>query len=83
MFDDRRELDGQASRAGICVGSIDMLVQVGDLLPRNTRFCAPNGVTKRQAVRVAVSYINRIPRRMLERFAQLASEAFREAWPCG
>lgn len=81
-FVDRRELEGQPFRAGVCAGSVNMLVQVSELLPSSTRFCAPNGATKRQAVQVAVSYINRIPGRMHEPFVQLASEAFHEAWPC-
>jgi Rap1a immunity proteins len=42
----------------------------------------PDGVTREQAVRVVIAYIDAQPAWMHENFGVLALEALREAWPC-
>ena len=44
--------------------------------------CVPVGVTREQAVRVVVQYIDGQPARMNENFVPLAIEALQEALPC-
>ena len=60
---------------GICAGRIEGL---------GFASCAhiPDSVTRAQAVRVVVRYIETRPQRMHESFLVLADEALRDAWPC-
>lgn len=67
---------------GNCAGTIHALMVLGDTQDESIRFCVPDGVTVKQAVQVAVTYIDRIPHRMHEPFLWLSVEAFRAAWPC-
>lgn len=69
-------------RQGVCSGGVHAIVTVGPLLPSELRFCAPAGATKAQAVKVVAAYIQQIPARMHEPFAELTIEALRRAWPC-
>jgi hypothetical protein len=61
---------------GHCVGLIEGLVYAHPMI------CTPPGVTKQQAVRVVVQYIDQQPARLHESFIDLALEALRRAWPC-
>jgi Rap1a immunity proteins len=45
-------------------------------------FCPPREVTTGQGVAVVVKYIEARPKRMHERFGDLALEALKAAWPC-
>lgn len=60
---------------GICAGIIEGL---------GFASCAqiPDAVTRDQAVRVVVRYIEARPQRMHESFLPLAREALIAAWPC-
>lgn len=44
--------------------------------------CIPTSVTRAQAVRAVVQYIDAQPARMHESFAELADAAIRATWPC-
>ena len=44
--------------------------------------CMPVGVTREQAVRVVVQYIDGQPSRINEDFVPLAIEALQATWPC-
>lgn len=46
------------------------------------KVCAPGAVTKGQALKVVVQYIDQRPARMHEDFMKLAVEALQAAWPC-
>jgi len=72
----------EALRTDICVGEISGLVRVGRLLPRHINSCKPPGVTRDQATRVVVAYIEAHPQRMNDDFTELALEAMHDAWPC-
>jgi Ssp1 endopeptidase immunity protein Rap1a len=67
---------------GFCFGTFASLDYMNQFLPPHLRSCPPKGVTRRQAVRVVLAYIERRPQRLHEAFLTLAIEAFREAWPC-
>src|SRR5262249_54543595 len=67
---------------GTCVGSVQGLSLVSNLLPADINSCIPDKVTLEQKVRVVLAYIERRPQRMHEDFHSLALEAMREAWPC-
>ena len=74
---------GTALREGQCVGMIEGLSYTAwQLTLPEMRSCSPKDVTKGQAVRVVVAYIERRPQRMHENFKELALEALRDAWSC-
>jgi hypothetical protein len=78
----RAGLAGQQSEPaarGFCMGIVEAYLS---LQPPYSAWCKPQGVTVGQGVRVAVSFIDRNPGRLHERFTQLVVDAFREAWPC-
>ena len=64
---------------GVCAGEVlaawDIAVVVGSV-------CSPSDAVLSQLVRVIAQYIYARPARMHERFAVLAVEAMRAAWPC-
>jgi hypothetical protein len=62
---------------GQCSGVMEGLLTAADQI-----ICVPAGVTRNQTIRVVVQYIDQRPQRMHERFATLAYEALKEAWPC-
>jgi Ssp1 endopeptidase immunity protein Rap1a len=67
---------------GVCVATIDSLMQVAPMFPPHLRSCPPKEVTIGQSVRVVLAYIERRPQRMHENFRGLTVEAIHEAWPC-
>jgi hypothetical protein len=77
-----RRVDPTAGPQSRCVGNIEGLTFVTQLLPANLQSCIPDNVTLGQVVRVVVAYIERRPQRMHEYFNFLALEAMHEAWPC-
>jgi len=44
--------------------------------------CVPVGLTREQAVRAVVQYIDGQPARLNENFVPLATEALQATWPC-
>jgi Rap1a immunity proteins len=82
-----RGMIGAASGAGTsdmaaCLAVVTTLRNVGTFFAGNVRYCVPLEVTNEQAVRVVVTYVDRIPARMHEPFLKLALEALRTSWPC-
>ena len=71
-----------AYEQGICVGVIETLLDVGEILSPPHRFCSPAGVTTGQALRVSVAFLEANPHRLHESFVVLTVEAFGRAWPC-
>ena len=65
--------------AHFCLGIIVGLSYLGR---SDATICVPVGVTREQAVRVVVQYIDGQPARMNENFVPLAIEALQAAWPC-
>ena len=63
---------------GLCAGNIQAILYLG----RANNVCPPSGVTMGQALRVVVAYIDQLPARLHEPFAELALEALQQAWPC-
>jgi hypothetical protein len=61
-----------------CAG---LLQGMGYVATGATRLCVPDGVTREQAMRVVVNHIEAQPKRMHEKFWQLALEALHDAWP--
>jgi hypothetical protein len=62
--------------AATCVGLVEGLAYA------RPGICTPPNVTRGQAVRVVVKYIDDRPQRLHEDFRELALEALRAAWPC-
>jgi hypothetical protein len=79
-----------AFTAGQCVGTIDGLIQAAQAQLLRERgatevvvaFCAPDGVTMGQMVRVVVKYVDQHPELMHIAFSTLALSALAQAWPC-
>jgi hypothetical protein len=67
--------DQASFRLGIIVGLSYMGRSDGTI-------CLPAGVTREQAVRTVVQYIDGQPARMNENFVPLAIEALQATWPC-
>jgi hypothetical protein len=62
-----------------CLGIIVGLSYLGR---SDATICVPVGVTREQAVRVVVQYVDGQPARMNENFVPLAVEALQATWPC-
>jgi Rap1a immunity proteins len=70
---------------GLCVGIITGLATstaLSKVALKSAFFCAPQGPTIEQYIRVVVAYIDKHPERMHEPFEILALGALAEAWPC-
>jgi hypothetical protein len=65
--------------SGRCVGAAEIL---GELGSDNKLFCLPDAVTNLEQVRVIVTYIEALPKRMADGFGLLANEAMVRNWPC-
>ena len=65
--------------SGRCVGAIEVLDELGS---DNKSFCPPETVNNIELVRVIVTYIESLPKRLGEGFGLLANEAMAKAWPC-
>jgi hypothetical protein len=63
-----------------CTGEVIALMQISGAL--QNPICVPRDATVDQAKQVIVQYLDKIPERTHERFALLAVEALRQAWPC-
>ena len=65
--------------SGRCVGAAEIL---GELGSDNKLFCLPDAVSNLEQVRVIVTYIEGLPKRMTDGFGLLANEAMLRNWPC-
>ena len=68
-----------SDQASFCLGIIVGLSYMGR---SDGTICLPAGVTREQAVRTVVQYIDGQPARMNENFVPLAIEALQVTWPC-
>ncbi len=65
--------------SGRCVGALEVLNELG----LDTKsFCPPETITTIEQVRIIVSYIEGLPKRLTDGFGLLANEAMAKAWPC-
>jgi hypothetical protein len=79
MNDKPVEGDNPCTRArdeGRCSGIIDGVDEAANDI------CVRDGVTRGQMILTVIKYIDARPQRMNERFAKLAYEALKAAWPC-
>jgi hypothetical protein len=67
--------------AGQCDGMIAAIFAVGPSLGE-ARFCAPNGATTGQALRIVIRYFENAPEKMNENFIARAIAVLHNAWPC-
>jgi hypothetical protein len=65
--------------SGRCVGAAEIL---GELGSDNKSFCLPDTISNLEQVRVIVTYIETLPKRMTDGFGLLANEAMLKTWPC-
>ena len=65
--------------SGRCVGATEIL---GELGSDNKLFCLPETIGNLEQVRVIVTYIETLPKRMMDGFGLLANEAMAKTWPC-
>jgi hypothetical protein len=63
-----------------CTGEVVALMQISGAL--QNPICVPRDATVDEAKQVIVHYLDKIPEKTHERFALLAVEALRQAWPC-
>jgi Rap1a immunity proteins len=61
------------------VGAVEVLDDLGS----DTKlFCPPETASILERVRVIVTYVEGVPKRMTDGFGLLANEAMANAWPC-
>jgi hypothetical protein len=65
--------------SGRCVGATEIL---GELGSDHKLFCLPDAISNLEQVRVIVTYIEALPKRMADGFGLLANEAMLKTWPC-
>jgi hypothetical protein len=73
------ELQGREFWQGVCYGRVNGAMVLD---PNAFGICWPGEVTREQAIRVVVTYIEARPTRMHEEFFGLVMEALKAAWPC-
>jgi len=61
------------------VGAIEVLSELGS---DNKSFCPPETISNLEQVRVIVTYVQGLPKRLTEGFGLLANEAMAKTWPC-
>lgn len=71
-----------ASDAGSCYGTVSAAVMYSKLYKDEIVFCAPNGYTMGQAVRIVLAYLEKHPEELHMPFAILALRALHVSWPC-
>jgi hypothetical protein len=64
--------------SGRCVGAVEVLSELGS----DKSFCSPENINNIEQVRVIVTYIEGLPKRLAEGFGLMANEAMAKAWPC-
>jgi hypothetical protein len=65
--------------SGRCAGAVEVLDDLGS---DNRSFCRPETINNIELVRVIVTYIEGLPKRLTDGFGLLAKEAMAKAWPC-
>ena len=65
--------------SGRCVGAVEVLDDLGS---DAKMFCPPETASTLERVRVIVTYIEGVSKRMTDGFGLLANEAMAKAWPC-
>ncbi len=73
---------GEAALAGICIGVVTAILATSTNFREPQRFCAPNDVTVSLGVKLLAAYLRSRPARLQQSIVTLATDAFREAWPC-
>jgi len=81
VLDDRNMRD--AFKQGQCNGIIMAIFYFGENLPSERRFCSPRGAGTNQALRIMLAYMDANPAKLHLPIFVLATDALRDAWPCG
>ena len=69
--------------AGLCTGTLEGLRFAGEVLePKETRFCAPNEVTRIELVAAVVKWMKQHPKELEANFTSIAIIALSFTWPC-
>src|SRR3982074_68543 len=72
----------QAHQYGHCLGAVQALIMVSQILRPPFNFCAPADYSHGQAIEIILQYIDDRPSFTHKGFEQLAVYALVEAWPC-
>jgi Rap1a immunity proteins len=67
---------------GACFGQVVAIDDLRDVLLPGLRWCTPEGVTRRQVVRVVVRWMEGNPNQLHLPLWAIAQLALRAAWPC-
>lgn len=74
--------DGAIVDGGICMGLFSALAYYGGWMDPTHKFCAPDGVTQTQLMRVAIKYLDDHPEYMHVDLRASALVAMTKAFPC-
>jgi hypothetical protein len=67
---------------GQCLGMVEALMVVGAALSPNFRICVPHDLTKDEAIRAVIKYLEARPEELQTYFIFAADKALAQAWPC-
>jgi hypothetical protein len=72
-----------AEGAGLCAGTVDALLYIGELLPADYRFCVPLRVPRHEVVAALVEDIDALrPEADRQDFKGIAMAILHYRWPC-
>jgi hypothetical protein len=72
----------QAANAGKCIGAVQAITLLNDLIQESTRPCVPRETTVVEQIKAVTKFMDGHPERMNQDFVRVAMLAFYEAWPC-
>src|SRR5882757_2728177 len=72
----------QAANAGKCIGAVQAIALLNDLIQESMRHCVPKETTVVGQIKVITKFMDGHPERMNQDFVRVAMLAFYEAWPC-
>jgi hypothetical protein len=72
----------QAANAGKCIGAVQAIALLNDLIEKSMRHCVPTETTVVEQIKVITKFMDGHPERMNQDFVRVAMLAFYEAWPC-
>jgi hypothetical protein len=72
----------QAADAGKCIGAVQAIALLNDLITESMRPCVPKETTVVEQIKAITKFMDGHPERMNQDFVRVAMLAFYEAWPC-
>jgi hypothetical protein len=72
----------QAANAGKCIGAVQAISLLNDVIKESMRPCLPRETTVVEQIKAITKFMDSHPERMNQDFVRVALLAFYETWPC-